>query len=117
MVDFVWNQRVAAYKVDVFRASTLNYDRAIRLELENGHTVSIEFPASAPSDNLSLGTSFHTVKLPAGQYDELLHLLQTEAPVFFTAYETGSPAIRFAGLSTSDESVGEGLVDADALVV
>ncbi|MFE7846666.1 hypothetical protein ACFUTX_15890 [Microbacterium sp. NPDC057407] len=41
-------------------------------------------------------------------------MLQTEKPVFFTAYELGAPAIRFAGLSTSDESVGEGLVDADA---
>lgn len=110
----VWNQEVTSYKVDVFRAPTLNYDRQLRLDLADGATVSISFPATPPTDYLSLGTSFHQVQLPQHQFDELVHMLQTEKPVYFTAYEIGSPAIRFAGLSTSDESVGEGLADADA---
>lgn len=110
----VWNQEVTSYKVDVFRAPTLDYDRQVRLGLANGATVSISFPSSPPTDYLSLGASFHQVQLPSHQFDEIVHMLQTEKPVYFTAYELGSPAIRFAGLSTSNESVGEGLADADA---
>lgn len=110
----VWNQEVTAYRVDVFRAPTLNYDRAVSLDLADGGSVSIRFPSAPATDYVSIGASFHQIELPQHQFDEIVHLLQTEKPVFFTAYELGAPAIRFAGLSTSDESVGEGLVDADA---
>ncbi len=52
--------------------------------------------------------------MAAHRFDEVYHLLQTGKPVFVTAYEAGAPAIRFVGLSTSKESVGEGLVESDA---
>ncbi|MEA2002123.1 MAG: hypothetical protein U9N84_09610 [Actinomycetota bacterium] len=113
-MPFVWNKEVTNYKTDVFESSSLNYDRSIRLELADGDTVSVQFPPSAPADFVSIGNSFHTVQMDVHKYDEVYHMLQTEKPVFFTAYEAGSPAIRFAGFSTSQESVGEGLVDADA---
>lgn len=113
-MPFVWNQEVTSYEVDVFESNTLNYDRSIRIDLANGDSASVQFPPSAPADNVTIGSSFHTVKMDAHKFDEVYHLLQTEKPVYFTAYETGSPVIRFVGFSTSQESVGEGLADADA---
>ena len=38
--------------------------------------------------------------------------IQTEKPVFFTAYEYDT--IRFAGFSTDSEALGEGFRDSDA---
>ncbi len=111
---FVWNKEVIDYRVDIFEANTLNYDRSIRLSLDDGDSVTVRFPSSAPTDYVDIGTSFHQVQIDAHKFDEIYHLLQTENPVFFTAYETGSPPVRFAGFSTSKESVGEGLVDADS---
>lgn len=113
-MPFVWNQEVTSYRVEVFQSSTLVHDRSIRLTLANGDTVSVAFPGSPPADWVSIGASFHEVQMAAHRFDEVQHLLQTEAPVYFTAYEVGSPAIRFAGFSTTPESIGEGLVDADA---
>ncbi|WP_405217315.1 hypothetical protein [Agrococcus sp. Ld7] len=113
-MPFVWNKEVTSYEVDVFASSTLNYDRSIRLALDGGDTVSVKFPGSPPGDFVSIGSSFHQVELASHKFDEVYHLLQTEKPVYFTAYETGSPAIRFVGFSTSTESVGEGFVDSDA---
>ena len=52
--------------------------------------------------------------MDAHKFDEVYHLLQTEKPVYFTAFETGSPPIRFVGIDTGDESIGEGLLDGDA---
>lgn len=52
--------------------------------------------------------------MAAHRFDEVYHLLQTGKPVLVTAYEAGVPAICFVGLSTSKESVGEGLVESDA---
>ena len=48
------------------------------------------------------------------RFDIIYYLLQTEKPVFFTAYELGNPPQRFAGLSTNPEDTGEGLKDANA---
>jgi hypothetical protein len=108
----VWNQEVTGYTVDVFDSSSLSYDRSLRLDLANGNRVAVQFPPAAPSDNISIGTSFHTVQMDRHAFDEIYHLLQTEKPVRFTAYEYDS--LRFVGFSTDTESVGEGLVDADA---
>lgn len=113
-MPFVWNKEVAGYHVDIFESSTLGYSRSIRLDLVGGDTVSVRFPAGAPSDFVSIGSSFHSVQMDSYKFDGVYHLLQTEKPVYFTAYEAGSPPIRFAGFSTSQESVGEGLVDAQA---
>ncbi len=110
-MPFIWNKEIESYTIEVFAASTLSYDRSIRLELDNGHNVSIKFPGNAPDDFVNIGTSFHTIQMDRHKFDEIYHLLQTEKPVYFTAYETGSPPIRFAGFSTSKESLGEGIID------
>lgn len=111
-MPFVWNKQVSNYEVDVFESSSLDYAHSIRLELEDGDSVAVQFPGSAPADFVDIGTSFHTVKLDRYKFDPVYHLLQTESPIYFTAYETGG--IRYAGFSTSEEAVGEGLVDEDA---
>ncbi len=112
-MPFVWNKEIDDYKVDIFESS-LPYNRSIRLTLDDGDTVAISFPGAAPADYVNIGANFHQVQMDAHKFDEVYHLLQTEKPVFFTAYEAGTPAIRFVGLSTSKESVGEGFVDSDA---
>jgi hypothetical protein len=113
-MPFIWNKEIVNYKIDVFESSTPGYDRSIRLELDDGDMVSVQFPPSAPADFVTIGGGFHTVKMDAHKYEDIYHMLQTEKPVYFTAYEAGSPVIRFAGFSTSNESIGEGLIDADA---
>ena len=113
-MPFLMNKEVREYKVDVFESSTLNYDRSIRLELVDGDTVAVRFPSSAAADFVNIGGAFHQVQMDRHKFDEVYHLLQTEKPVFFSAFEAGNPAIRFAGFSTSEESVGEGLADSDA---
>ena len=113
-MPFVWNKEITSYEVDVFASSTLDHDRSIRLELSDGDTVSVRFPASPPDDFVSIGSAFHQIKLAAHKFDEVYRMLQTEKPLYVSAYETGTPPIRFAGFSTSAESVGEGLVDSDA---
>lgn len=112
-MPFIWNKRVLDYKVDVFESNTLNHDRSLRLELADPEqTVSIQFPSSAPTDFVDIGSSFSTVKMDRHKFDELYHLLQTESPVFFTAYESGS--VKFAGLTTDAEGTGEGFKDPNA---
>ena len=113
----LWNREVEDYKVDVFQSPTLNYDRSIRLQLKatasySAHTVSIRFPTSAPTDFVSIGTNFSTVHISRTRFDEIYHILQTEKPVYLTAYEFDST--RFAGLSTDPEATGEGFKDSDA---
>ena len=83
----LWNREIEDYKVDIFQASTLNYDRSLRLKLKattssSAHTVSIEFPVSIPSDFINIGSSFSTIKIGKTRFDEIYHILQTESPVF-----------------------------------
>ena len=114
-MPFLWNKEISSYVVEVFHAPSLGYDRSIRMTSTDGHTISVTFPSVAPADYVSIGTSFHQIKMSKDRFDTVYHLLQTEKPLYFTAYETdGANPIRFAGLSTSSESVGEGLVDANA---
>jgi len=113
----LWNREVESYQADIFESSTLTYDRSIRLILkpkggDGAHTVSLQFPVQAPDDFVSLGNAFSTVQMDRHKFDEILHLLQTESPVFFTAYEISG--LRFAGLTTDAEASGEGFRDADS---
>lgn len=113
----IWNREVDTYKIDVFASSTLNYTLAIRVELKpsgtsGAHTVSVRFPGSVPADNVNIGGGFTEVQLPISQFDRIYHLLQTEKPVFFTAYEYD--AVRFAGFTTDPETTGEGFRDSNA---
>ena len=92
----VWNQEVTSYTVDVFRASTLNYDRSVSLDLADGGSVSIRFPSSPAADFVTIGASFHQIELPQHQFDEIVHMLQTEKPI------TGSsPTSASGSFSTS----------------
>jgi hypothetical protein len=50
--------------------------------------------------------------MAASRFDTAYHLLQTEKPIFFTAYEFDS--LRLAGLTTDPEHLGEGFRDSDA---
>ncbi len=109
----IFNKEVTSYKVSIFQSTTLNYDRSIRLELADpDHTVSIQFPSSAPVDNVNIGGGFSTVKVNSHRFDEMYHLLQTESPVYFTAYEFNE--LRFVGLTTDPEGTGEGFQDLNA---
>jgi hypothetical protein len=121
-MPFVWNRQVESYRVEVFESSSLTYDRAIRLDLaaaggDPAHVVSIQFPESRPADYVNIGTGFTTVQMPASRFDSLYHILQTESPVFFTAYEVafGTTAIRFVGVTSDPEATGEGFRDANTL--
>ena len=83
----LWNREVDDYKVDVFHASTLNYNRAIRVVLKpsgssSEHTVAIRFTSPVPGDFVNIGSSFSQIQMPDSQFDEVYHLLQTEKPVF-----------------------------------
>lgn len=116
-MPFLWQREVDTYVVDVFESSTLTYNRAIRLNLKAGadpaHTVALRFPSSVPDDWVSIGTSFSQIHMHSSRFEAVYHLLQTEKPIFFTAYEVGSPTIRFAGLTTDPEHLGEGFRDSD----
>ena len=116
---FIWNREVEHYWVDAFISNTLSYSRSIRLRLKPSsaapaHTVSLEFVSSPPADFLDIGNTFSTIKMGLDRFDVIYHLLQTEKPLFFTAYESGNPPIRFAGLTSDKEGTGEGFKDANA---
>ena len=113
----LWNREVETYQADIFESSTLTYDRSIRLTLKPSggapaHTVSLQFPTLAPDDFVSLGNSMSTVQMDRHKFDEILRFLQTESPIFFTAYDISG--LRFAGLTTDAEASGEGFRDADS---
>jgi hypothetical protein len=119
-MPFVWNREVDRYRVEVFAGSSLNYERHIRLDLaadagNPAHVVSIQFPVTRPADYVNIGSSFTTVQLPLSSFGDLYHVLQTESPVFFTAYEVpfGGTTLSFAGLTTDEEATGEGFRDAN----
>jgi hypothetical protein len=90
-MPFLWSREVDHYKADIFDSAVLNYDRAIRLRLkpsgsEPAHTVSIEFPLAASSDFVSIGSTFSAVQIDRNKFDGMLDMLQTEKPLYFTAY-------------------------------
>lgn len=116
-MPMLWNRTVASYRVDVFHSSTLNYTRSLRLQLaptadSPAHTVSIQFPSAIDVDNINIGSTFTTISMPLSRFDALYHVLQTESPVFFTAYEFD--AVRFIGITTDPEATGEGFHDPNA---
>jgi hypothetical protein len=121
-MPFVWNRQVERYMVEVFAGSSSNYERHVILDLaadagNPAHRVSIQFPVTRPADYVDIGVGFTTVQLAANSFVDLYHVLQTEAPVFFTAYEVvfGGATLRFAGVTTDPEATGEGFRDANAL--
>jgi hypothetical protein len=116
---FIWHREVEGYRVSVFRSSTLATRRQLTLLLKPSDSelvnqVSITFEPSPPGDFINIGASFATIRMALSDYEGMHHLLQTEGPVYFTAYETGTPPVRFAGLSTDPGGTGEGFGDPDA---
>jgi hypothetical protein len=107
------NDEIERYTVDLFQDNLNDHDRAIRLTLISGHTVSVQFLPKPPADFLSITASSTTVKMPVSQYEHVYHLLQTESPVFFTALKVLGLSV--ARLSSDPEATGEGLADAGAL--
>jgi hypothetical protein len=116
-MPIISGREVDTYKVSVFESSNLNYDRSMRLVLKPGggdpsHIVDVEFPPSAPADFVDIGSSISTVRIDRAKFEDMVRMLQTESPVFFSAFEFGG--LRFAGLSTDPEFTGEGLMDSDS---
>lgn len=100
------------YKVFVFRGSTGD-QRWLQLRLKpTGHRVDLQFYSSPPSDWVSIGSTVSKIHLPLNRYDDMYHVLQTESPVYFQAFEFGTT--RFAGITTDPEATGEGFGDAQA---
>lgn len=116
-MPFLTNREVQSYRISVFESSTLNYTRAITLKLKpaepaGDHSVTVEFPISAPVDFVTIGNTSSRVRLDRSKYEDAVHMLQTESPVYFSAFETaGTTPIRFAGLSTDPEFTGERVSD------
>jgi hypothetical protein len=119
----LWNRTIDNYTVSVFESSggQSGFNRRITLSLAATdeapqHTVSIRFPPQRPPNFVDIGTTSSTVQMSASLYDQVYRVLQTESPVFFTAFEFGLFGIfRFAGITTEEEAIGEGLRDAQAL--
>ncbi len=116
-MPIVWNREVESYVVEVFSGSTLPYTRSLRVKLKAtdslpAHTVSLSFPVSPPADYIDISTTFTTIQLALSQFEDVYRLLQTEKPIFFTAYEYDT--LRFAGFTTDPEATGEGFRDSDA---
>lgn len=106
---------INSYTVDIFSSSSSNFGRTIRLTLDGvePNTVFMRFGGIVPADFIVAAEAFSwTVHFPLDYYDDMLHLLQTESPVYLTAYEFPGD-IRFAGLTTDEEGTGEGFRDAD----
>jgi hypothetical protein len=108
-------REVSSYTVDIFRSTASDFDRTIRLTLvgEEPNTIHMRYGGVVPA-NIVVSTSEFawTVHFSLSQYDDMLHILQTERPVYFTAYEFPGP-IQFAGITTDEEFTGEGFRDAD----
>ena len=102
----VWHRQIEGWRVPTFRGSVLSTRRQIMLHLkpepgESVNRVSITFEPSPPSNFIGVDSDLMTVRLALGDYGDMVHLLQTGGPLYFTAYEAGSPPVRFAGLSTA----------------
>jgi hypothetical protein len=78
-------EKVETYSVYVSQNNYLPSTRVIRLALESGGTVYIGFPPVLPPVWLEFAGDSTTLYMTADEYDDVYHVLQTEAPVFFTA--------------------------------
>jgi hypothetical protein len=115
-------ERVTKYSARVGRFDLTDSGRSLSLTLETGGTVFIGFPPEPPDDWLQFSGSVTRVFLQAEEYAHVYHLLQTEAPVFFTALDFFG--IKAASVHTEldlsrGEPTGEGYDDTslEALIV
>lgn len=107
-------ERIEKYSARVGRSDLSPASRTIGLVLAQGGTASLEFVPAPPTDWLRFQGGRTLAFLDAGQYDAIHRLLQTEAPVFFTAIDLFG--IQAASVHTEldlneGEPTGEGDVD------
>jgi hypothetical protein len=117
----LFSREVDQYWVDAFAGSFTSESRAIRFRLKPSggvpHTVRLDFVSSPPADFMNLtSNTFSYITMGMDRFDIIYHLLQTEKPLFFTAYKLTNtvPPTQFAGLSSDAEGTGEGFKDPNA---
>jgi hypothetical protein len=106
-------ERVTAYSVSTLRNDLVDYRRVIRLTTETGHQAFLAFPSQPPDNWLTVTGPSSTAFLERDEFDRIYHLLQSEAPVFYTALNL--LGIRAVNVSTTPELPGEGPADDDVL--
>jgi hypothetical protein len=79
--------KVERYEVYIDQNDFVDYYRSIRLSLESGGTAFIGFPEVRPANWLQFSGSLTTLFMTADEFADVYHLLQSEAPVFFTAID------------------------------
>ena len=98
--------KVETYSVYLAQ-NDLGHNRVINLKLESGETARIEFVRVLPPDWLQFVGSTTNLFMNVDEFDAVYHLLQTEAPVFFTALALGTN-LRVGAVHTElDLSIGE----------
>jgi len=110
--------KIETYSVHLGQNNFLSYDRSLRLSLESGGTAFIGFPEVRPQDWLEFGAGFTNVYMPRSEYADLYHLLQSEAPVFFTALDLIGFAVAAVHTEldlSAGEPPGEGEADVQSL--
>jgi len=105
-------ERVTSYSVTELRNSLVNYRHVVRLTTESGHQAFLAFPEVPPDNWLTISGPSSTVFLEQREFDHVHRLLQTESPIFYTAFNLIGSAFN---LSTTAELPGEGPADDDVL--
>jgi hypothetical protein len=77
--------KIETYEVYISQNNYVDYTRSIRLSLESGGTAFIAFPAVRPANWLQLNGNSTVLYMTLDEFSDVYHLLQSEAPVFFTA--------------------------------
>src|SRR5690242_4314636 len=79
--------KVERYEVYIDQNNYVDYYKSIRLSLESGGTAFIGFPAVRPANWLQFSGNSTVLYMTADEFTDVYHLLQSEAPVFFTALD------------------------------
>jgi hypothetical protein len=106
-------ERVTDYSVAQLKNDVVDYQQVVKFTTESGLKVFVAFPDNPPAEWITTDGTNTTVYLQRAQFDRVHHLLQSEAPVYFTAF--GLFHRNFV-LTTGTEVPGEGPADPDALV-
>ena len=96
---------VTAYTVTTLRSDLVDYRRVIRLTTETGHQAFLAFPPQPPADWLTVSGPTSTAYLERDEFDRVYHVLQSEAPVFYTA-------LNLFGIGIVGEYVGRIFIEA-----
>jgi hypothetical protein len=109
--------KIETYSVYVAQ-NDLGHNRVLRLKLQSGETARIEFAQVVPDDWLQFVGSATNLTMAADEFDQVYHLVQSEAPVFFTALNLAG--LRVGAVHTeldldAGEPPGEGDEDPQSL--